>query len=86
MITGMLFTPYPCIYADVFQVRGEYRVEQQMVDAQPGILLPMLTEIIPKRVHPLFRVQVPQRVDPALGKQPLKALTAFWLEEGILEP
>lgn len=57
-----------------------------MVDAQARVLLPVLTEIVPERVHTLFRIQVPHRVNPTLAQQPLKALAALRLKECILEP
>lgn len=84
MITGMRFAPHPGIHARVFKVRGEHRVQQEMVNAQAGILLPVLTEIIPERIHALLRVQVPHRVDPALGQESLVALAALRLKKRIL--
>lgn len=86
MVTRMIFVTNPCIHAGVFQVGSKYRVQQKMVDAQTGITLPMLTEVIPERVHALIRVKMPHRVDPTLAQQPLKAFAALWLKEGILEP
>jgi len=82
----MLFTSNPCIHAGVLQVGSKHRVQQKMVDAQTGIFLRVLTEIIPERVNPLLRMQVPHRVDPTLTQQPLETFAAFRLKEGILEP
>ena len=68
------------------QPRGGLGVEQEVVDAQTGVPLPALAEVIPERVDALLRVQLAQRVGPALREQAPVALAALGLQQRVLEP
>lgn len=86
MVAGVRFIAYPGIHARLMQIRTQRRIEQQMVDPQPGIFLPMLTEIVPERVEPVLRVQMPQRIRPALIQQALITCATLRLQQRVLEP
>jgi len=60
MVAGVGFIAHPGIYPGVLQIRTQGRVEQQMINAQAGVFLPVLAEVIPERVEPILRMQVPQ--------------------------
>ncbi|MNN91151.1 hypothetical protein D3C81_2092170 [compost metagenome] len=56
MVTGLGLITDPGIDARVFQVRRQLGIEQQVVDAQPGIAFPMLAKVIPEGKHLLIGV------------------------------
>src|SRR5712671_4844791 len=86
VVTGSGLAAHPGVHAGIDQFRSEDRVEQQVIDPHTGILLPMLTKVIPESVNPLVREMRPDRIRPALGEQPLITLAGLWLQQGIIDP
>ena len=84
MIAGSFLAAHPFVDAGINQ--AHLRSQQQMVDAQPRIGLPMLAKIIPERVDALVRIARAQRVGPALRQQTPITFAAFGLQQRILEP
>ena len=79
MVARVWLAADPGIDAGRLQALGGRPVEQQVVDAEAGVSLPMLAEVIPEGEHLLFGVLCADRVDPALAKQAFPARAAFWL-------
>src|SRR5947208_15360069 len=79
-------TAHPRVHAGVHQARGELPAEQQVIDAQPRVALPVLAEVIPERVDRLVRMPRAERIDPSLLQQALVALAAPGLQQRILAP
>ncbi len=71
MVASAFFTSNPTIYPTIDQARSDCLAQQQMVNAKARITLPMLTEVIPERVDPIFWVKRPQGIDPALIQKTL---------------
>ncbi|MNP85742.1 hypothetical protein D3C76_1856210 [compost metagenome] len=67
MVAGLGPVADPGIHPSGLEVRRELRVEQQVVDTQPGIARPVVAKIVPEGVDPLIRVQMTQRIGPALA-------------------
>src|SRR5690606_15185515 len=86
MVAGVFLIANPAIHALLFYAGRQVLAEQQVNDAQAGILLPVLTEIVPEGVNALVRVSGAQGIGPALGKQALVALAAFRLQQRVLGP
>ena len=84
MVAGVLLTTHPTIDTGRLQARRKIGAEQQMVDAQPGILLPVLTEIVPEGIDRFVRNLGAQGIGPALSQQALIARAAFRLQQRIL--
>jgi hypothetical protein len=84
VIAGMRLVADPAIDAGIAEARRQVGAEEQMIDAQSRILLPMLTEIIPEGVDALIWIARPQRIGPPLSQQSLIEFAAFGLEECIL--
>src|ERR1700692_4628779 len=76
----------PAIAAGTAEPRRQGGTEQQMIDAQPRILLPVLTEIIPEGVDTFVLIASAHGIGPSLSKQALIALAAFRLQQRILQP
>src|SRR6185295_12262030 len=66
--------------------RRERRVQQHVIDPQAGVALPVIAEEIPERVDALVRVQLAQRIDPALREQPLICVARLRLQQRIFLP
>src|SRR5690606_41358214 len=60
----------PAIDIRVDEARREHSVQQQMIDAQPRVALPVVAEVLPERVDPLVRMDGGERIDPTLREQP----------------
>src|SRR6185369_15091538 len=86
MVARMLLAAHPAIDTRLHQARCECGVEQQVVDTQAGIAIPMLAEVIPEREDRLVGMQMPDRIGPALLEQALVTLPGFRLQQCILEP
>src|SRR5690606_40258676 len=86
MITGLWLIANPEVYSPIHQMFRDRWAQQQMVYAQPGVGLPMLTEIIPEGIHRLVGIQPTYCIDPSLLQQSLKALPTLGLEQRILFP
>jgi hypothetical protein len=59
MIAGVGLAAHPAMHAGVAQPRRERRVEQQVVDAQAAVALPVLAEVVPEREDLLVRMLLP---------------------------
>ena len=84
MVAGVLLTTHPTIDTGRLQARRKIGAEQQMVDTQPGIFLPVLTEIVPEGIDRFVRKLGAQGIGPALSQQALIARAAFRLQQRIL--
>src|SRR5690606_35057110 len=62
MVAGVLLPSHPTVHARFLQARSQVLAKQQMIDAQAGILLPVLAEIVPEGVDALLGVQGAQRI------------------------
>lgn len=71
MVAGMFLIANPAIHARLFQAGRQALAEKQVIDAQAGILLPVLTEIVPEGVDALVRISGTQGIGPALTQQTL---------------
>ena len=69
----------PAIDAGIAEARRQVGAEQQMIDAQSRILLPVLTEIIPEGIDAFVWIASSHGIGPSLGKQALIAFAAFRL-------
>src|SRR5262249_15532876 len=83
MIAGAWRTADPSVDARFDQLLLKGSIEQQMIDPQPGVLLPMLAKIIPERIDPLVREMRPQGISPALCEQASVTVAGFWLEQRV---
>src|SRR5688572_1365568 len=86
MIARLLKAAHPSIDARVDEARRERAIEQHVIDAQAGITLPVVAEVIPEGVDALFGMARAQRVDPALREKALVQRAALRLQEGIPAP
>src|SRR3712207_623348 len=50
------------------------RAQKQMIDPEPRIAPPGVSEIVPECVDPLVRVEFAKRIEPALTNEPTKGL------------
>ena len=50
VVAGVLLAAHPAIHPGVFQVVRQAGAEQQVVDAQPGVALPVLAEVVPEGI------------------------------------
>src|SRR5688500_1140617 len=57
-----------------------------MIDAQAGVVFPMLAKVIPESVDRLFREKMPNGIDPALREEALVSLADFGLKERVFAP
>ena len=69
----------PAIDAGTAEPGRQFGVEQQMIDSQSRILLPVLTEIIPEGVDAFVWIASAHGIGPSLNKQALIALAGFRL-------
>ena len=86
MVARVLLASYPGINASGAESLGKRFVEQQMIDPQAGVSLPMLTIEIPERENGLIGMQRSNRIDPALVKKASPARPALRLKESIFPP
>src|SRR5688572_17399694 len=73
----------PGIDTGVEEARGEFAVEQKVIDAHAGILFPVLAEIIPEGVDRFVGKLRADGVGPTLREEPLVTVAGFGLEEGV---
>src|SRR5450432_2392596 len=86
MIARALLAADPGVHTGSVQPLRQTPVEQKMIDAQPGIGLPVLAEVIPESINPLARMKTANRIGPALREQTLETCAAFGLQQRILQP
>ncbi len=51
VVAGALEAADPPVDAGVVEARGELGVDEQVVDAEAGVALPVLAEVVPEREH-----------------------------------
>ncbi|SPA54885.1 protein of unknown function [Cupriavidus taiwanensis] len=86
MVAGVVFAAHPAVDAGVAQPRRQFGAQQQVVDAQAGIGLPVPAEVIPEGVDRRVGMVLAQRIGPALRQQACVGIAAFRLQQGILAP
>jgi len=72
--------------ARLLEPRAKPGIEEQMIDAQPGIALIGIAKIVPERIDLCLRVQRSNRIRPALPQQLRIRLTNLDPEERIVHP
>src|SRR5436309_3435042 len=77
VIAGLGLAAHPAVHARLKQARRELTGQQQVVDAQAGIALPVLAEVIPEREDRLVGIELPDRVGPALREETPPAFEAL---------
>lgn len=66
VVTGTGLSSDPCVDSSPGEVRCERRIQQEVIDSQAGVLLPMLPEVIPEGVDTCLGVTRAQGIGPAL--------------------
>jgi hypothetical protein len=57
VVAGLFQRTHPAIHAADLQAFGQLGAEQEVVDAQPGVALPVLAEIVSESEDFFVRVQ-----------------------------
>src|SRR5579864_1931865 len=86
VIACAVLAAHLAVDACVFQTRGKLGAEQEMVEPQARIARPAVSFVVPEGVHRLLRVDVANRVRPALLEERGKRGAALWLDQSILVP
>src|SRR5689334_16242726 len=86
MIASAGLAAHPSVHTGSNQLRFERKIQQKMIDPEPGVLFPMLAKVIPECVDPLVRETCAHGICPALGEQPLETLAGGRLQQGVFEP
>jgi hypothetical protein len=86
VVAGVVPAAHLAIDARGGQAIGERRADEQMIEAQPGVAAPGEAEIVPEGVDRLARVQVADRVGPALLEQAGVERADLRREQGIVLP
>ena len=86
MIARARLTANPLVDPCVFKPLFGCRIQQNMVDAQAGVGLPVLTKIIPEGVNLFVRKVRANRIGPALREQALIAFARFGLQQRVFSP
>ena len=84
MITGIVFATNRAIDAGGNQPLRGFAAQQEMVDAQPAIARPAVSQVAPIRVHRRVGMQRADGVAPALLENARKTRAAFRLKQRIL--
>src|SRR3546814_18330549 len=84
MIGRLLLCPRAAIDLCICQPVGGLRAQEEMIDPQARIARPAACLVIPEGVELVIeRMNLAERVDPALIDQPSEGGTAVGLAEGI---
>ena len=86
MIAWAGLPSHPSIHSRVGQKRGERGVEQQMINSEAGIGLPVVAKKVPEGVDGLFGKAAAESIGPPLQEEALKALAALGLEQSVFNP
>src|SRR4029077_3786814 len=86
VIARFLPAAYVAIDPRLAQSPGEGRIQQQVIDAQSGIALVSVAEVVPERIDLLFGMQGTNRIRPALPHEPSEGFTSLDTEERIIDP
>ena len=68
------------------EARSDRRAEKHVIDAQPGVALIGISEVIPKGVDTLAWMQLTHRIGPSLSDEARESVPHFGPEERIIEP
>src|SRR5687768_10037294 len=85
VVARLVEAAHPAIDARIVEARCELLVEQQVIDAQARVALPVVAEVVPERER-LAAAQLEDRVEPALPYQPREARARRRLEQRVLLP
>src|ERR1700686_1240247 len=66
MVAGAFLGSHLAVDAGLDQARRNGRAEQQMIEPQSGVARPAVSLVIPERVHRLGRMEIADRIKPAL--------------------
>ncbi len=86
MIARLLPAADLAIDARAHEALGDRWAEKQMIDAQSGIALPGISEVIPKGVDALVRMQLAHRIGPAPSDEASVGVAHLGPEERIIKP
>ena len=73
MVAGLRFVAHPGVNTGGQEPRRKRWAEQQVIDAQARIAGPVITKVIPERENLRIRMQLADRIAPALFEQALVA-------------
>ena len=79
MIAGVRFAANPGIDARRAETLPERPVDQEVIDPEASVPLPVLPKVVPERENRLIGVQRSNRIDPALIQKALPASATFRL-------
>jgi hypothetical protein len=86
MIARFLQCSHSTAYTASDQAVPESRTEEEVIDAEARIPRKGVSPVLPEGVDALFRVQLPDRIDPPLSKKPLVGLPYFGAKQGVIAP
>jgi len=86
VIAGVRLSANPLIDAGGFPARFGGGVEENVVDAQAGVSLPVLPEVIPEGVNLFVRKLRADRIGPALREEAFIAFARFGLQQRVFSP
>jgi hypothetical protein len=86
MIAGMGLATNPGVDTSGAEVLGKPFVDQQVINPQPAISFPVLTEVIPEGVDRLVGMQRSDSIHPALIEEALPAGPCFRLQQRVFPP
>ena len=86
MVAGAALAADPFVDARFFEKRLCHGVEQNVIDAQAGVGLPVLSEVIPESVNLFVGELRADGIGPALREEALVAVAGFGLEQCVFAP
>ena len=86
MVARLLPAAHVPVDAGAHQPSRRRRVEQQVIDAQPGVAPVGIAKVIPVGVDRLVGMHRPQGIGPPLPGEACKGLTHLDPEQGVVDP
>jgi hypothetical protein len=86
MIARMLAAAHVAVHAGGNKALRQRRTEQKMIDAQTCVAGEGVTKILPERIDAPARVQLPQRVGPALRDKQAVGFPHLGPEQRVIDP
>src|SRR6516165_7892843 len=86
MVARLFPAAHVAIDPRLLEPRGERGIEQEMIDAQPGIALIGVTKVVPERIDLRVRVLRANRIRPSLPQQLRVGFAHLDAEERIVHP
>src|SRR5262245_14815159 len=86
MVARFFLAAYPGVDVRIHETGGERLAEQQVIDAQARIALPVIAEVVPEGIDPLLRMAGANRIEPPLLEQSLIRVPRLGLQQRVLAP